>query len=116
MRRIQISAPEYPNPGALSRPWRYFMFASLLAGGPLLAIHNPVGWLCAMPLVVWWIVTGRRARRMRDAALAALYTSAPTMSRTEVERRLDTILRVYGGKPFPTVRKRVARIRDRTVD
>jgi hypothetical protein len=115
MRRIQISAPDYPNPGALSRPWRYFVLASLVAGGPLLALHNPIGWLCAIPLVVWWIVTGRRARRMRDAALAALYASAPTMPRTEVEQRLETILSVYGGSPRPSVRQQIARIRERTI-
>jgi hypothetical protein len=113
-RRIQISAPGYPNPGALSRPWRYFLLASLLAGGPLLAMHNPLGWLCAIPLVIWWIVTGRRAQRMRYEALTALEASAPTMPPTEVEQRIETILRIYGGKPFPSVRRHITRIRDRT--
>jgi hypothetical protein len=81
-----------------------------------MAMHNPLGLLCAVPMGVWLVVTVRRAQRMRDAALAALETGAPQMPRTEVERRLETILRVYGGKPFPSVRQRVARIRDQTVD
>jgi hypothetical protein len=67
-----------------------------------------------MSLILWMIVTGRRARRMRDEALAALEANAPTMSRSEVERRLDIILNVYGGKPLPSVRQRVARIRGET--
>jgi hypothetical protein len=69
-----------------------------------------------MSLILWMIVTAGRARRMRDEALATLEASTSTMPRSEVEQRLDTILNVYGGKPLPSVRQRVARIRDRTVD
>lgn len=116
MRRIQISAPEYPNPGAVARPWRYLLLVSWLAGVPLLATHNPLGWVCMMSLILWMIVTARRARRMRDEALATLEASASAMSAKEVERRLGTILNVYGGKPLPSVRQRVARIRGRTVE
>src|SRR5215218_11408935 len=115
MRRIQISAPEYPNPRTVARPWRYLLLASWVVGVPLLATHNPLGWLCMMSLILWMIVTARRARHMRDEALSTLEASAAAMSRDEVERRLGIILNVYGGKPLPSVRQRVARIRDRTV-
>ncbi len=111
MRQAPSSARDYPNPAALSRPWRYFMVASLLAGGPLLAMRNPLGVLCAISLVLWLVVMSRRAKRMRSEALAALEASASTMPRAEVEQRLETILRIYGGKPFPKVKRRVAAIR-----
>lgn len=81
----------------------------------MLAMHNPLGILCATSLVLWMVVTLRRAQRMRYEALTALEAGAPTLPATEVEERIETILRIYGGKPFPSVRRHIARIRERTI-
>jgi hypothetical protein len=103
--------PPYPNPGAVPG-WRgRLLFASWVAGGVLLCLHIEIGGLLLIPVAVWFVRMAWRTGRWRVRALDGLEARAQSITEPERERDIADILRIYGGKPFPKVKRRVEAIR-----
>lgn len=104
---------DYPLPGRMPRPVGVLLVIAMVAGAVLLKLHQPIGYLGAVAFVAYLVLIGVQAPRMRDEAFAELESALPDLTEAEVDRRLQRIVRVYGGWPRRRLDDRVAQIRSR---
>lgn len=101
----------YPN---LLRPFRWYglAFACTVVGIALIIGHHALGVVLGLgPAVVVVVDLIARAPRLRGEALSRLEARAPAMRAADVEEQLAFIVRYYGGRGIPSVRRRMERIR-----
>jgi hypothetical protein len=83
----------------------------MIVGLVLACLRIEAGWLLELPFAAWFVRLLWRSPRWRQRALDDLEERAPSMSLSEREVDIDIILRLYGGRPFPKVKRRVESIR-----
>jgi hypothetical protein len=103
--------PPYPSPGALSGWRRWLLFVSWPVAIGLLMAQVDVGWFLFLPGLLWlcWMVG--RSPRLRERALDGLEARASQLTSEARDEEVETILRLYGGRPELKVQLRVEAIR-----
>ena len=108
----RVSYRGYPDPREVSSAFMTVVAISIAVSAVLFVLGSLLGFVTALPIVLYVIVIVRQAKRLRSKALEDLESAAPRLPRKEVEQQLETILKLYGGGPLPSVRTRANRIRE----
>jgi hypothetical protein len=103
--------PPYPSPGAFSGWRRWLLFVSWPVAIGLLMAQVNIGWFLFLPGLLWFCWMVGRSPRLREPALDGLEARASQLTSEERDEELETILRLYGGRPELKVQQRVEAIR-----
>jgi hypothetical protein len=103
--------PPYPSQFYVDVRVRRVLVGTWALALALLCLRVDFGWLLFVPGLVQFARGFWRSPRWRDRALDGVEQQCSRLTAEERDERIATIFRVYGGQPFPKVKRRVEEIR-----